>query len=731
MPLGTVRRRSRDVPAPGTARRGGSRRGAVLARLGAASAAHARLVVAVWLVLAAAAAALVPGLLQRLSPPPLELRGSASAEAAALIARSFPHQGDEQLVLAFDSATLRSRDPRYQRAVAAVVEALHARPDIGGLQPLPSPAQVNPHHAYVMAGVHGDERARQRNLPGQIATAARAARDASGGTVTVALVGVSPVFAELIRADLDDLRRMELVTVPLILFLLVVGLGAAGAVAVPLLVAGGAGLLSLGVLALGGAAIGIDSTLLTATVTICLALGLDYCLLILLRYRQGRREGGGPREAAAHAVATAGSTVCWCATIIMITAACMLIIPAPAVLSMALAAVLAAFLTLTAALTLAPALLVLLDRRLEPTKRLWRRARRDDRPPAWLRMAGHLMRRPGRYALAAALLLLLAAVPALDLRLGLHFDRHTLARTDVGHGLAQMEDDHLANLTLLALPHAPGAGPVDPSALTAALERDPRVTMTGAIDNGRDLTLVTIAGRGAPDSTDAADLVRDIGRTAQESLPAGQRVLMTGAAAMLAEVYDEMRGRAWQVIALVLLASFVLLLITFRSLLIPLKAIAMNLLSVGATLGLVTLCFQGTGSTGDINAAVPLLALTVVFGLSMDYEVFLVHRIAEHYRRTGDNTAAVLHGLRHTARPITLAAAIIAVTFAGLLFTHRHDFQQAGFAVAVAIIIDATLIRMVLVPALMRLLGHRNWWLPRPLARLLPPLRPVDGPPTG
>lgn len=143
---------------------------------------------------------------------------------------------------------------------------------------------------------------------------------------------------------------------------------------------------------------------------------------------------------------------------------------------------------------------------------------------------------------------------------------------------------------------------------------------------------------------------------------------------------------------------------------------------------MLTLCFQHAGPAGEINIVVPLLTFTMVFGLSMDYEVFLVHRICEHYRRTGDNTAAVLHGLRHTARPITLAAAVMIVAFAGLLFTHRSDLQQTGFAVAVAVAIDATLIRIILVPALMRLLGHRNWWLPRPLAGLLPPFGPSAAP---
>ncbi|MEW9551862.1 MMPL family transporter [Nonomuraea sp. NPDC050783] len=686
---------------------------ALLGRWGRWAARHGRLVTALWLALAAGSALLLPGLTGRLTPPSLEVPGSESATAAAMIARAFPEQGTEQVMLAFDSPTLAAREPAFQRTVAAVTRALDARPDVGALLPLPPIAGQQPGHAYVLAGVHGDELARQRNLPAQLAQARQAAREASGGSVGVTILGVSRAFAQLAHTDLADLRAMETRTLPPAVLLLVLGLGAAGAAVVPLLVGGAAILTATGVLALASRFWHVDSTVLTYTVTMALGLGLDYTLLVLLRYRQARRAGRPPRAAAAHAAATAGGTVAWCALAILVTSCALLIVGVPWAHSMAVAGMLAASVTGLAALTLAPALLPRLDRWLEWGTLPWRRPGRDaDRPPAWLRCAGHLMRHPARYAAAATALLLLAAVPVLHLRVGLHYDRDTLTGTDIGAGLARLEKDGVAGVTDLALPHPPGAPPVDTTALAAALRADPRVSLVTAFDNGRDLTLMLVADRCAPDGDAAVAVQRDVHALAARLLPEGQRVLATGPAARLADLAAASLAGLWQVLLVVLLASFALLLVTFRSLLIPLKAVAMNLLCVCAAFGLLTLAFQDTGRSPDVNALLPLIIFTVVFGLSLDYEVFLVHRIHEHYRRTGDNTAAVLHGLRHTARPITLAAAIMAVTFSGLLFTRRLDFQQGGFAVAVAIVLDATVIRMVLVPALMRLLGHRNWWLP-------------------
>ncbi|MEU7895590.1 MMPL family transporter [Nonomuraea sp. NPDC049152] len=677
-----------------------------------------------WLVLAAVSLILLPQLARTLKPPTWEVEGSPSQRAAALVARGFPDLGEEQVVMAFASPTWLASAAEYRRTVAAAVHALDARPEVAAVRPLPLLTGQDPRHVYIGFGVAGDEASRRQRVAAQEAAVQSAVRRAAGSAVTVTLVGTSAVYRELNRAGLDDLRRVEIITIPVAMLVLVLGLGAVGAAVVPLLIAAAAMLAGMAALVVAGAMVRIDSAVLTVMATLCLGLGLDYTLLILLRYRQARGAGDGPRVAVVQAVTTAGTTVAWCAMAILLACASLLIVPAPAVRTLALAGMLGTFVTMSAALTLLPALLPFLDRRLSWGRLPWRRTSRA--MPGWVAWARHLMRHPWRYALGVAAIMLLAAAPVTDIRLGMHYERAAISHTDTGRGLAQMEGDGLAGTSMLALPRPPGAAPVEIGALAAELRADPRVAMVSVMDNGRDLTVLSIGERHSPDSAASAALHQRIYDLARQVAPTGPRPLVAGATALLADLTAELRTRLWQVLALVLACSFALLLVIFRSVLIPLKAITMNLLSIAAAFGLLTLCFQHASTAGTVDVALPLLAFTIVFGLSLDYEVFLAHRIAEHYRSTGDNTEAVVEGIRHTARPITLAAVVLATTFLGLLFTHRQDHQQAGFAVGAAIILDATLIRMVLVPALMRLFGERNWWLPGPLSRLLPP--PVHRP---
>ncbi|PSJ30654.1 hypothetical protein B7P34_01230 [Streptosporangium nondiastaticum] len=727
-------------------------------RIGATAARHGRLVMWVWAVLITASAVLLPLQLGRLSIPSTAMGNSPALRAAELITRGFPRLGSEQMMLAFDSPTWQGTDPAYQKAVSSTARAIVDRAGVGTVLPVPTVTGQNPRHVYVSIGVTGDESTRQRRLPHLQDVAYRTAREASGGRVSVAVVGLTPVLAELIHADVKDLRFVEIVTVPTAVLLLAFGLGSLGAAVVPLVVAVSTILVSTGALMAMSLVTQVDTTMLTLASSVGLGLGLDYALLILLRYRQARSRGRTPLEATARATATAGTTVSWCALVVVTTSAALLIIPARNVRMLALGAMIATGITLCAALTLLPALLPRLDPWLD-RGRLRRRGGSPGRLEAegttgptafpgagakattdgwWTRWTLHLMRRPWPYLISALTVLLLAATPVLGIRLGLHYDRTALAHTTTGQGLLRMEHDRLASVTVLALPHPPGAPPVDTTALSATLHADPRVALASALDNGKDLTVLAVGERNAPDSAASTSLLNDIHRLAPRLLPAGQRVLIAGPTAALADLKSAAVTGLWQVIGIVLAASFVLLLVVFRSVLIPLKAIAMNVLAVGAAFGVLTLVSEMSGGTpagggtaaggvagagvagGGVNVLIPLLAFALVFGLSMDYEVFLVHRIAEHYHRSGDNARAVAHGLQHTARTITLAAAVMVVTFAGLLTTHRQDFQQMGLTVAAAIAIDVTVIRIVLVPSLMRLLGHRNWWLPHGLTRLLP-----------
>ncbi|MGW0708276.1 MMPL family transporter [Streptomyces sp. NPDC002643] len=748
-----------------------------------------RLLVLMWALLALAAGLAIPVGLHHPQEMSLEAPGSSSARATALIERGFPEIGSRQVILAFDSPTLTLDAEPYQRALAATTEALGSAPGIGQVMSVPAPPDLDPHHTYLAAGVRGDADLGPL-LPLWQERAERAAARASSGRVEVALTGFPPVAAELQRTGLADLRTVEAVTLPAALVVLTVGLGAVGSAVVLLGTAAFGVLLGAGAMAALGTVLPVDSTSLTVVSTVGLAVGLDYSLLILLRYRRHRRDGDAPLEAARRTRASAGRAVLWCAGAVVLTCTGLLTVPLDFVRTMAAAAVVATASTAVVAVTALPAALARLDAlltwgrlrvargggrgrlhtgrgsgrsrfRLGPGSGRLRVGRAGDRlrtgqgsdrsrpcpdqgggrlarpapeehvvrpslgerptPPAALgeRFTRHLMRRPWPYLLGALAVVALAAAPAGQLRLGLQLDRGAIADTPAGRGLQQLEADGLTNVTFLALPHRPGTGPVDTTLLADALRSDPRVSGFGVLDNGRDLTVVTITDRVRADSPASAGLVDDLRATAAQTLP-GRPAYSGGPAAALADLRDAAVAAAKPVAVLAATGSFLLMLVAFRSVVLPLKALAMNVLSTAAAFGLLAWVTGQTAQT--VNVGVPLLALTVVFGLSLDYEILLVHRVTEHYRTTGDHREAVARGMRDSARPITVGAAVMATVFAGLMATHRQDFQQLGFLVAAAVLLDATLIRIVVVPALMRLLGHRNWWMPRVLHRLVPPV---------
>ncbi|MFC4912018.1 MMPL family transporter [Actinomadura gamaensis] len=695
--------------------RGRTRR-RVLWRVGEVSARRRWTVVVVWSLVVAAALAAVPGLLAGLGTPSLRVAGSPADRAMASLQRGFPELGGEQMVLAFASDRWTADDPAYLNAVGEGLKALARRPGVGTMQFLPRAAGQDRRHLYAVVGLSGTELQKQRRLGGWRSAIQDAARVASGGRVAVSLVGETSVFDHVKRADLADLRRAETWALPVALLVLAAGLGAVGAGLLPLVAAGVTIAVTCGVLDVLKAVGGLrpDTMSLTVAATIGLGLGLDYALLLLLRHRRTPRPGD--------VADTAGRTVVWCAVAVAACAATLLLVDAQVVRTLAVPAVVSACVAPLVVLTLLPALLAIAPGLAAPR----RRRSAGDPGEFWARWARHLMRRPVRYAVVSATVLVLAAAPVAGIAPGLDFDRDALRGTDPGAGIARMEGDGLAGVTVLALPHRPGE-PVEVSGLVQALRSDERVSVAVPLDNGRDVTAVLIGTRDAADRARTAALVRDLRDRAwldaRTGLPSAQRVQVAGAAATLADLRAETASRLWRVAAVVLGFSLVFLVAAMRSVLLPLKAVLMNVLTTGASFGLLTLVADAEGQR--VNVLLPLLVSTIVFGLSLDYEVFLVHRIAEHYRATGDNTEAVARGLRDTARPITLAAAVLAATFASLLTADRVEIRQLGFAVATAIALDATLVRLVLVPALMRLLGRYNWWLPAVAAGSATPIAVV------
>ncbi|MGN6190068.1 MAG: MMPL family transporter, partial [Conexibacter sp.] len=463
-----------------------------------------------------------------------------------------------------------------------------------------------------------------------------------------------------------------------------------------------------------------------------IGVAVDYSLFVLARYRSEVRAGRTPEEARAVALSTSGVAVAFSGLTVIVSLAGLWMIDANAIRSMALGAILVVAVSVLAATTLLPALISLAGRRAwEPgrvvgsvtgwlARRLPRRSAAE-RGTFWARWTGAIMRRPVLAAAGSAAVLLALAVPALQLHMS-------------NGALQQFPDNHETRVGFDAAAKVIGAGAASPVEVVApraqlatvqrTLRADPEVVRVEPPLTSRDGTQVLV--RGIPRHDGESEPARALVQRLRGELPAGAQV--GGSPAFGKDFADRIASSMVLIALFVLALSYLVLLLLLRSVVLPLKAVLMNLLSVGAAYGILVAVFQlgwidgflGFHSDGYIDALTPPLVLAIVFGLSMDYEVFLLSRIRERWAAHGDSRRAVAEGLERSAKTITSAALIMSCVFGVFVLTGVPSIQQLGVGCAVAIALDATLVRLVLVPAAMELLGDWNWWLPRPLARVLP-----------
>ena len=560
----------------------------------------------------------------------------------------------------------------------------------------------------------------------------------------VLTVGDLSVDEEFNAIAESDLQTAELFGLPMAMVILVVVFGALVAAGVPIILALISIAVAVGLTAVIGQVIELSFFVVNMITMIGLAVGIDYALFIVDRYREERRRGLPKVEAITFAGGTASRAVLFSGITVVLALSGMLLIPTTIFQSLGLGAILAVIVAVAASLTLVPAMLSLLGDRID-----WPRRRRYDEATAaaqvahdsqtyhdgfWGRIARVVMARPALSLILAAALLVAAAIPYFGLERG-QAGIATLPESDVKQAFAILNQEF-------------GAGRLAPVEIAIDGPRSPEVQagidrlQTGLAEDGRflpnqttvewneagDLALLTTSL--AMDSNDPGantaihELREEIVPAALTGVPAV--ALVTGDTAFNADFFTVVDDWTPIVFAFVLALSFILLLLAFRSVVIPIKAIVLNLLSVGAAYGLMVLVFQqGVGAsllgfqeTPTIEAWVPIFLFCVLFGLSMDYEVFLLSRIKEHYDITGRNAESVAVGLQATARIITGAALIMVVVFTGFAMGRLVMFQQMGFGLAVAVFLDATIVRSVLVPAGMALLGKWNWYLPSWLAWL-------------
>ncbi|MFC5662639.1 MMPL family transporter [Kitasatospora misakiensis] len=479
-----------------------------------------------------------------------------------------------------------------------------------------------------------------------------------------------------------------------------------------------------------------------------LGVGIDYALFVLARHREYLARGLDPREAAGRAVATAGRPVVFAGGTVVVSILGLAVANVPFMTVGGLAVSIVVLTMVLASVTLLPAFLGAAGPRLARpgrigralrTRRPGRLARRRD-PAAdaahaagWRRWIGHVSRHPVPYAVGAAGLLLTATLPVLGLRVGLPDDGSLPpSRTErraydlVTEGFGPGTNGPL----VIAADPAGDPGVLD--RLVGAVAADPGIASVAPthVDRATGIATLVVFPTTSPQDKATADTIArlrtDVLPTAIGHGPA--RAHVGGAAASLSDVGQRTSQRLPVLVAAVLAMSFLLLMLVFRSVLVPLKAVLLNLLSIGAAYGIMVAVFQwgwggaliGLEATVPIVSFIPMFLFAILFGLSMDYEVFLLSRVREEYLRTGDNGTAIVEGVSGTARIITSAALIMVAVFLSFAVTEDPSTKMFGLGLATAIFIDATVVRMVLVPATMTLLGRTNWWLPKWLDRMLP-----------
>jgi RND superfamily putative drug exporter len=472
-----------------------------------------------------------------------------------------------------------------------------------------------------------------------------------------------------------------------------------------------------------------------------LGVGIDYALLLIVRYREFLAAGLEREQAIARAVATAGRVVVCAGGTVVVAILGLAVSGVPMVAAAGVALAMIVLFMVLAAVSLLPALLALagpwIDRLGLPRRRRARAA-----GAGWERWGGHVARHPWRYALGTTALLLALAAPVLALRTG-NPDEGVLpeSRTErraydlVADGFGPGRNGPL----VIAVDAAGDAGAAD--RVARAVRADPgiaEVAPPAPAGNGV-ATAVAYPATGPQDDATRATLARLRADVLPRALDGHGAAHIGGQTASFIDVSDRVEDRLAPFILAVVALSFLLLTVIFRSVVVPLKAAAMNLLSIGAAYGVMVMVFQwgwgagliGLESTVPVVSFLPMFMFAILFGLSMDYEVFLLSRIREEYLASGDNHAAIVRGLAGTGRVITSAALIMVCVFLGFVVSVDPTTKMFGLGLAVAILLDATAVRMVLVPATMTLLGHRNWWLPRRLERRLPAFAGERTPLTG
>jgi RND superfamily putative drug exporter len=559
---------------------------------------------------------------------------------------------------------------------------------------------------------------------------------AAGNGVRIALGG--RMFQQI-----PSLGSAELVGILAAIAILLIAFGSVLAMGLPILIAlFGIGI-GIGLVGLASHLVATPDVATQLASMIGIGVGIDYALFIVTRYRQGLAEGLGPEHAVVRAIDTAGRAVVFAGCTVVISLLGLLIMRVEFVNGLAVGTSTVVAVVMLGSITLLPAVLGFVGHTIN---RFSIRRHTAPKPPEqsmWFKWSRVVQRRPWPAFAGGLTILLVLAIPLLSMRLAFPDAGGNPTSDTTRRAYDMVADGFGAGFNgplVLAAEFPPGADTAALDTLVTRLHATPGVAAVTppTLSPSGDAAVIRVIPSSSPQSESTTNLVDTLRGDVIPSALAGSavRVYVGGLTAGSIDISETLSGRLPIFIGAVLLLSFLLLMAVFRSLLVPLKAVIMNLLSIGAAYGVVVAVFEwgwlsqvsGVEKVGPVAPFVPMLMFAILFGLSMDYEVFLLSRIREEYDRTGDNALAVADGLASTARVITAAALIMVTVFGSFVLGGASMIKLFGVGLATAIFIDATVVRMVLVPATMELLGDRNWWFPHWLDRLIPRLHVEAGP---
>jgi RND superfamily putative drug exporter len=655
---------------------------------------------------------------------------SDSIAAFDLLESRFPARAGDTADIVF-TAPAGVTSPAVRTAMEALLADVgpgHVRHVVATDSPYLAPGRISPDGTIAYATVTFDKQA--GDLPAKAAQPLiDAAKDVKVPGLRIELSG--PVVARAVQAPMGATEGIGLLAAIIILF---IAFGSLLAMSLPIVAAiAGVGIGSVFV-SLVSHVITVPSFAPYIALMIGLGVGIDYALFIVVRYRSGLHDGLDPEQATILSLTTAGRAVLFAGCTVIISLLGMFMMGIDFIYGLSIGAILAVLMTMLASVTLVPAILAFSGTKLA-AKEHKRTHHRDTLSYRWSRQ---IQKRPVVMAGVSLVVLLVIAIPMFSIRLGAADqgnDPTSLTTRRAYDLLAKGFGPGFNGPVLLASDLSGSTTVAQVNELASKARQDPDVAFVAPVQVNQAGTaaLVPVIPKGAPQDRSTEALVH---RLRAEIRDAGLSTHVGSVTAVAIDAADHIGARLPYMVAAVILLSFLLLLAVFRSVLVAIKAGIMNLLSIGAAYGVIVAIFQwgwlsdviGIGRPGPIEFWVPMMLFTVLFGLSMDYEVFLLSRVREEYLVTGDNGTAVADGLAATARVITAAAAIMIAVFMSFVLGDQRVLKLLGLGLATAIFIDATVVRMVLVPATMELLGGANWWIPKWIDRIIPRIS-VDAPP--